>query len=93
MGHSIVLRRMREALEEAIVKDRVSDLDWEVASFMRSLRLLGVGVCREILDRDFPASSVLYHLDPKVIKCVSIATIIDHHKTDQNKFTANNQNP
>jgi hypothetical protein len=44
---------MREALEEAIVKDRVSDLDREVASFMRSLCLLGVGVCREILDKGF----------------------------------------
>jgi hypothetical protein len=52
--HAIVLRKMREALEEAIVKDRVSDLDREVASFMRSLRLLGVGVCREILERGFP---------------------------------------
>ena len=52
--HAIVLRKMREALEEAIVKDTVSDLNREVASFMRSLRLLGVGVCREILERGFP---------------------------------------
>ena len=51
--HVIVLRKMREALEEAIVKDTVPNLDREVASFMRSLRLLGVGVCREIIER-FP---------------------------------------
>jgi hypothetical protein len=52
--HAIVLRKMREALEEAIVKDTVPNLNREVASFMRSLRLLGVGVCREILERGFP---------------------------------------
>ena len=51
--HAIVLRKMREALEEAIVKDTVPNLDREVASFMRSLRLHGVGVCREIIER-FP---------------------------------------
>jgi hypothetical protein len=51
--HTIVLRKMREALEEAIVKDTVPDLDREVASFMRSLRCLGLGVCREIIG-NFP---------------------------------------
>ena len=51
--HSIVLRKMREALEEAIVKDTVPDLDREVASFMRSLRCLGLGVCQEIIG-NFP---------------------------------------
>ena len=41
---------------------------------------------------DFPASNVLYHLGLKVIKCVSFSTIIDHHKADQKKFSANSQN-
>ena len=44
---------MPQALAEAIAKGRISDLDREVASFMRSLRLLGVGVCQEILEKGF----------------------------------------
>ena len=53
LQHSIVLRNTREALAEAIVKGKVSELDSEVALFIRSLRLLGVGVCREILKKGF----------------------------------------
>ena len=51
--HSIVLSNMCKALAGAICEDRVSELDSEVALFMRSLRLLGVAVCREILDKGF----------------------------------------
>ena len=53
LGHSIVLGKTRQALAEAIAKGRISDLDREVASFMRSLRLLGVGVCQEVLEKGF----------------------------------------
>ena len=41
---------------------------------------------------DFPASNVLHHLGLKVFKCVSILTIIHHHKANQNKFSENSQN-
>ena len=65
LGHSIVLRRLRQALAEAIAKGRVSDLDREVASFMKSLRLLGVGVCREILDKGFSGQQCSISSGPK----------------------------
>ena len=53
LEHSIVLCNTRQALAEAIYQGRVSELDNEVALFIRSLRLLGVGVCREILEKGF----------------------------------------
>ena len=53
MSQFITLRNLRMALAGVISDNRVSELDNEVALFIRSLRCLGVAVCREILDIGF----------------------------------------
>jgi hypothetical protein len=57
MTDFITLRNLRMALAKAISDNRVSELDNEVALFIRSLRCLGVAVCREIIDIGFPGHS------------------------------------
>ena len=56
--HSIVLEHTREALRLAICGEGVPQLDVEVSSLMRSFRLLGWGMCQEILKNRFPGQSL-----------------------------------
>jgi hypothetical protein len=63
--HSIVLENTREALRLAICGENVPQLDVEVSSLMRSFRLLGWGMCQEILKNRFPAQSLSQDSIPK----------------------------
>ena len=63
--HSIVLEHTREALRLAICGENVPQLDVEVSSLMRSFRLLGWGMCQEILKNRFPVQSLSKDPTPK----------------------------
>ena len=63
--HSIVLEHTREALRLAICGEGVPQLDVEVSSLMRSFRLLGWGMCQEILKNRFPVQSFSKDPTPK----------------------------
>ena len=63
--HSIVLEHTREALRLAICGEGVPQLDVEVSSLMRSFRLLGWGMCQEILKNRFPVQSLSKDPTPK----------------------------